>query len=268
MAVPTKPTKATRHLRARSIVTGLIFAALLAELIWLVGHVVVGWGSKTYPPTPRTLAFLSPVPPSGADVLLRLSAVAASQSSPPWPANAPYAYVKVSSWRLPAHDTHSPVVARVSATWRTRGDVPALSQSREVAEQLLAAGRRSGGWAPGWEFADFVTLTRSRPIPGAAEAVLLRRLAAVPGLVNDGTTIDRAGRPGSAVSLESGYSGEPITYTLIFNPANGALLESDETLGGPPHRLNALKGSVVDYTTFLSSGYVSSQTATAGAVSP
>ena len=268
MAVSTKPTKAEPRLRARSIVTGLIFAALLAELIWLVGHVVVGWGSQTYPPTPRTLDFESPVPPSGADVLLRLSAVAASQSSPPWPAGAPFAYVKVSSWRLPAHDTDSPVIARTSATWRTRADVPALSESREVAEQILASGRRSGGWAPGWEFTDLVALTRSRPVPGAAQAVLLRRLAAAPGIVNDGSTVDRAGRTGAAVSLESGYSGEPITYTLIFDPATGALLESDETLGGPPHHLNALKGSVVGYTTFLSSGYVSSQTATAGAASP
>lgn len=253
---------------ARSVVTGLIFAALLAELIWLAGHVVFGWGSKTYPPTPRTLVFQSPVPPSGADVLLRLSAVAASQSSPPWPAGAPYAYVKVSSWRLPAHDADSAVIPRASATWHTRGEVPALSESREVAEELLSAGRRGGGWAPGWEFADLVSLTQSRPVPGAAQAVLLRRLAAAPGIVNDGTTVDRAGRTGAAVSLESGYSGEPITYTLIFDPATGALLESDDTLAGPPHRLNALKGSVVSYTTFVSSGYVSSQTAAAGAASP
>lgn len=256
------------RIRARSVVTGLIFAALAAELIWLVGHVVVGWGSQTYPPTPRTLVFQSPVPPSGADVLLRLSAVAASRSSPPWPAGAPYAYVKVSSWRLPAHGTDSAVVPHASATWRSRADVPALSESPEVAEQLLSAGRRGGGWAPGWEFVDLVSLTRSRPVPGAAQAVLLRRLAAVPGIVNDGTTVDHAGRTGAAVSLDSGYSGEPLTYTLIFDPATGALLESDETLAGAPHGLNALKGSVVSYTTFVSSGYVTSQTATAGAASP
>jgi hypothetical protein len=254
--------------RARSIVNGLIFAALLAQFVWLVGHVVVGWGSKSYPPTPRSLAFQPPAPPSGADVLLRLSAVAASQTSPAWPAGAPYAYVKVSSWRLPAHASGSPVVPRSSATWRTRRDVPALSESREVAEQLLAPGRRGGGWAPGWEFADLVALTRSRPIPGAAQAVLLRRLAAIPGIVNQGSTTDRAGRTGAAVSLDSGYSGEPITYTLVFDSNTGALLEADETLAGPPHGLNALKGAVVGYTTFESSGYVSSQTATTGAASP
>jgi hypothetical protein len=208
------------------------------------------------------------VPPSGADVLLRLSAVAASQSSPPWPADAPYAYVKVNGWHLPAHDTNRPVVPRASAAWRPRGQVPALSVSRTVAEQLLAPGRRGGGWAAAWEFADLVSLTRSRPVPGAAQAILLRRLAAVQGVVNDGSTTDRAGRTGAAVSLESGYTGEPITYTLVFDPATGALLESDETLAGPPHHLNALKGSVVGFTTFESAGYVTSKTATAGAASP
>jgi hypothetical protein len=256
-------------IRARSILNGLIFAALLAECVWLIGHVLFGWGAKTYPSTPNTLAFKPPAPPSGPDLLLRLSAVAANQSSPPWPADAPYAYVKVRSWRLPVHNnTGDRVAGRISATWRSRGEVPALSVSREGAAQLLASGRRGGGWAPGWEYVDLDTLARSRPIPGAAEAVLLRQLAAIPGVVNEGTTTDRAGRAGTAVSLDSSYSGEPITYTLIFDPATGALLESDQTLAGPPHRLHALQGSVVAFTTFLSSGYVRTRTATANATSP
>lgn len=257
------------HIRARSILNGLIFTALLAECVWLIGHVLFGWGSQTYLPTPNALAFKPPVPPSGTDLLLRLSAVAANQSSPPWPADAPYAYVKVRSWRLPTRSNAPDSVAgRISRTWRTRGEVPALSVSREVAARLLASGSRSGGWAPGWEYVDLDALARSRPIPGAAEAVLLRQLAAIPDVVNEGTTTDRAGRAGTAVSLDSGYSGEPITYTLIFDPATGALLESDETLTGAPHRLDALKGSVVAFTTFLSSGYVTTRTATANATSP
>jgi len=76
------------------------------------------------------------------------------------------------------------------------------------------------------------------------------------------------GRAGAAVSLDSSASGEPITYTLIFDPATRALLESDETLAGPPHRLNALKSSVVALTTILSSGYVATRTATTAAILP
>jgi hypothetical protein len=255
-----------RQLRARSAVNGLIFMALLVQAVWLIGHVLFDWGAKTYPPTPSALVFDAPSPPSGADVLLRLSAVAAGQSSPPWPANAPYAYVKTRSWRLAAHATG--VATRTSTGWRTRTQVPALSDARAADARLLAAGNRSGGWAPGWAFADLVALARNRPIPGDAEAVLLRVLASIPGIANDGTTTDRAGRDGAAVSLDSGYSGEPITYTLIFDPRTGALLEADETLAGSPHRLDALAGSVVAYTTFLSAGYVSAPTASAGAASP
>ncbi len=243
----------------RSIVNGLIFAALAAEFIVLAGHVLFGWGSKSYPPTPPALAFESPVPPSGADVLLRLSAEAASQSSPPWAAATPYAYVKVRSWSLRTDDPQSRVQPATSAGWRSRDEVPALSASQPVLARRLAAGSRGGGWAPGWKFVDLARLTQSRPVPGAAQAVLLRILSTIPGVVNQGTTTDRAGRIGAAVSLDSSYSGEPITYTLIFDPATGALLEADETLSDRPHHLDALKGSVVSFTTFQRSGYVANR---------
>jgi hypothetical protein len=250
-----------RRAGGRSIANVLIFAALGAEFIVLAGHALFGWGNKTYPPTPIPLVSAPPVPPSGSDVLLRLSAEAASQSSPPWPASRPYAYIRVRSWALRTHHPQHKVVASTTATWHTRGQVPALSASGAVLARLLAPGTRAGGWAPGWTFVDLARLTQSRPVPGAAQAILLRILSAVPGVVNAGTTIDRAGRAGAAVSLDSSYSGEPITYTLIFDQATGSLLESDETLSDRPHKLDALKGSVVAYTTFLRSGYAASQTA-------
>jgi hypothetical protein len=251
-----------RRAGGRSIVTGLIFAALAAEFIVLAGHVLFGWGSKSYPPTPRTLVFQSPVPPSGADVLLRLSAEAASQSSPPWPTGTPYAYVQTRSWSLRTHNPQAKMVTSTSAAWRSRDEVPALSASPSVLARVLAPGSRDGGWAPGWEFVDLGRLARSRPVPGAAQAILLRMLSAIPNVVNQGTTTDRAGRTGAAVSLDSSYTGEPITYTLIFDSATGALLESDETLSDTPHHLDAIKGSVVAFTTYLRSGYVASQSAT------
>ncbi len=249
-----------RRLGGRSILTGLIFAALAAEFIALAGHALFHWGNETYPPTPATLVFAPPAPPSGSDVLLRLSAVAASQSSPPWPADRPYAYVQVRSWALRTRGAQRRVIPVTSATSRTRAEVPSLSSSHELLASLLSTGSRSGGWAPGWSFVDLAHLAQTRPVPDAAQAVLLQILSAVPGLVNDGSTIDRAGRLGAAVSLDSSYDGEPITYTLIFSAATGALLEFDETLSDQPHRLNALKGSVVAYTTFLRSGYATSPT--------
>ena len=189
------------------------------------------------------------MPPSGADVLLRLSAEAANQSSPPWPAATPYAYVRVRSWSLRTHTAQSKVRPATSAAWRSRGEVPALSASAPVLARLLATGSRSGGWAPGWEFVDLARLTQSRPVPGAAQAVLLRILSAIPGVVNQGTTTDRAGRIGAAVSLDSSYSGEPITYTLIFDPGHrGAAGSRRDALrpSAPPRRAQGLGGLVHD----------------------
>ena len=251
-----------RQISGRSIVNGLVFIALLAQFLWLVGHVLFGWGEKTYPATPPQLVFNAPVPPSGGDVLLRLSAVAASEGSPAWATATPYAYVKVRTWHLRAHGPQGVLHARPVAAWRTRTEVPALADSTPALQALLSSGQRDNGTAPGWEFAALAHLGDLEPVPADIESRLLRLLARLPGLVNDGTTTDRAGRAGAAVSLESGYTGEPITYTLIFDPASGALLESDETLAGTGNRINALKGSVVAYTTFLGSGYVATRTAT------
>ncbi|MGZ4165244.1 MAG: hypothetical protein ACXVSE_12455 [Solirubrobacteraceae bacterium] len=239
----------------RSLVNALVFTALAAQLIFLLGHLVFGWGTTRYPPTPRPLVFESPVPPSGVDVLLRLSAVAASHASPAWPSGAPYAYVKVRAWRLRPRGDEGTVGPRTSASWRRRGEVAALPARTPALAAILASGRRRDGSSPGWAFVALTHLAQTEPVPAAAESILLRLLAQVPGLVNNGTTTDRIGRAGQAVSLDSGYSGEPITYTLIFDPATGDLLEADETLAGPPHHLDAPEGAVIAYTTFLTSGY-------------
>lgn len=247
-----------RRATGRALLNALIVAALLAELIALVGHALLRWGTPSYPPTPAALEYQPPVPPSGADVLLRLSAVAASRTSEPWNGATPFAYVKVQSWHLRTKAPQTRLLPAVSQSWRRPRDVPALTPSPSALARLLATGSREGS-TPGWAFMNLVRLTDGQPVPSAVQSILLRLLSRIADLINSGTAIDRAGRVGAAVSLESGYTGEPITYTLVFNPSTGALLEADETLAGPPHRLNALKGSVIAYTTFLGSGYVVSR---------
>ena len=53
-----------------------------------------------------------------------------------------------------------------------------------------------------------------------------------PGLINHGSVIDRAERPGGAISLDSAYtSTRPLTrYTWIFDRHTGKLLGDEETL--------------------------------------
>ncbi len=251
-----------RRVGGRSIANALIFTALLGEFVFLVGHLLFGWGTTTYPPTPRQLEFQPPSPPSGTDVLLRLSAVAAERRAPAWPAGRPYAYVRLRSWRLRDRGARTRLTPITFGSWRQRNEVPALPGATAPLARLLSAGERRDGSAPGWEVVAFTHLTQTEPVAPTIQVRLLRLLARIPGMVNDGTTTDRAGRSGLAVSLDSSYSGEPITYTLVFDPDTGALLESDETLAAPPHKLNALQGSVVSYTTFLASGYVASEHAT------
>jgi hypothetical protein len=76
-------------------------------------------------------------------------------------------------------------------------------------------------------------------------------------LVNRGSVIDRAGRPGVAVTLDSSYSGLLTRYTWIFDPHTGALLGNEEMLIDPG-KLHVRSGSVIAYTTFLASGSSSS----------
>ena len=111
------------------------------------------------------------------------------------------------------------------------------------------------------EFVEFTELADREPLTGPVEAILLRLLARIPNVVNGGSVTDRDGRDGVAVSIQSGDVGSPILYTLIFDPATGALLEADEALAGNPGRLDVLPGSVLAYTTWLASGYVASTAA-------
>jgi len=79
-------------------------------------------------------------------------------------------------------------------------------------------------------------------------------------LINSGTVIDRVGRSGVAVSLESAFGGLPTRYTLIFDPSTGGLLGEEETLMGNPGKLAVRSHAVIAYTDFLSSAYVRSDT--------
>lgn len=258
----------------------MIGLALLAEFIWLSGHVLFGWGHRDYAATPQPLIYRAPAPPSGRDVLLQLAAVAARPHAGQAGARAPYAYVKRQEWRLPGEISGAPVPSQVeswrepdgggrilSVTRKLTGStvddakvppghpLPALSTSETVLARRFAFGAPMSG-ASARQFVELTNLAGTQPIAPLVEAAILRLVARIPGLVNSGTVIDRDGRAGVAVSLASAYTGALISYTLIFDQSTGALLEADQTLAGNPGRLNVRPGSVLAYTTFLAWGYV------------
>jgi hypothetical protein len=268
----------TRH----GVLNAVIAVALFVELIALSGHALFGWWNPApMAATPHPLAFHAPQPPSGRQLLLSLALIAdrrpvtaTSERTP----HTPYAYVRRRTWRL---GTGTPAVVRPVdvESWR-RADgsgrsvsawvsadgprtvtaalsagpslsVPAATP-RALARQL---GLGSGADATARPVTAFTSVADAQPIGPRVEAAFLRLLALGPEVVNSGTTLDRAGRAGVAVSVDSDSTGRLIHYTLILDPATGALLEADRSLLGEPRGLRVPDRAVLAYTTYLGAGY-------------
>jgi hypothetical protein len=135
-----------------------------------------------------------------------------------------------------------------------------LSADPTVVAHQLNAGDPPKQTEPVENFLWLTDLSLRQPVPSNVESTILRVLARSPGLINSGTVVDRVGRPGVAVSLESAFSGLLTRYTLIFDPSTGGLLGEEETLIGKPRKLDVRTGAVLSYTDFLSSRYVGSST--------
>jgi hypothetical protein len=276
-----------------SIQNAVVGIALLAELIALIGHPLFGWGPepKVYEATPRPLVYTAPVPPSGHAILLALAAAAARQPVPARAAPPSYAYVERETWHLAARASGQPVSSRalpaLIESWlkpdgsgrlltvtstgrRSRIDdetitaaapLPRLTANEAALADALMPGH-VGHTVPAAEFVAITTVADRQPIPPPVQAALLRLLARLRGLINSGTVIDRDGRPGAAVSLDSAYTGVMTGYTLIFDQLTGGLLDAEQTLiGNPPPSLDVQAGAILAYTTFLASGHVISTTA-------
>ena len=239
---PAQPRFKQPRSRSESIQNALLSAAILALLVVLVRHVIVG-SKADFAATPPPLVYQPPLPPSGRQVLLQLAANAATQPVTPRPAGTPYAYVSEREWHLAVQRGDEPAPTRVFPTsiqsWlerdgagrvlevsRARSEdmtvgagnpLPALSRSETALARQLAVGQTPVG-----EFEALIALASREPISPQVESVLLRLLARLPGLINSGTVIDRARAPGVAVSLESASGGVLTAYTLIFDASSGS----------------------------------------------
>lgn len=277
--------------RAHRVQNAAVAGALLVVFSILVAHVVRG-SATAVTVTPGPLAYHAvPAPaPSGDRELLDLAAAAARQ--PAAPARHPrYAYAKTTGWYLDSqvsgNSTRSTLVRATSESWlapngsgrirrvTTEPDgsrnvddfhlahgppVLALSTDPTTLEHQLALGHPASA-GPVERFVALTDLADQQPISAQADAVILRLLARTRGLVNRGDVVDRVGRRGVAVSLDSAYSGGPTRYTWIFDPQTGALLGDEQTLIGPSGKLNVRAGSVISSTTFLASGWVAGTSA-------
>lgn len=73
-------------------------------------------------------------------------------------------------------------------------------------------------------------------------------MGSLPGLELLGETVDREGRPGIAVGIESAGSGLPTMHTLIFDPLDGRLLSEEQVLTRTAGALGVPVPSVISYT--------------------
>lgn len=97
-------------------------------------------------------------------------------------------------------------------------------------------------------------LYREQPVIPAVRGAILRIIATLPGLRYDGTTIDRAGRRGIGVSVDSNLSGLPTRYIMIFDPVTGQLLGSEQVLTTTAGKLDVPVPSLIACTVYLNSG--------------
>jgi hypothetical protein len=134
-------------------------------------------------------------------------------------------------------------------------DVASLSTNPATLARQLAVGHpTSNGVAE--LFVAVTDLWREQAPAPVLQAAILRALADQPGLVNQGTVIDRAGQPGVAISVDSDYSGLPTRYTLIFDDSTGMLRDYEEMLTTTAGKLNVPVPSVISYTVWRGYGEV------------
>jgi hypothetical protein len=281
------PVRRAHKRRGRRLQNIAAAVACLALTVVIAAHELSG-PSVTLAATPKPLTYHAPTRDalSGRQELLALAAAAARQS-PSAITHPRYAYTKTMGWylgtRVDGQATTSVVVPSTTQSWaapngRThvhrvtwrpdgsryvddftvgKGPVPVqLSTNEAVLERQLAVGHPFSN-GPVEKFTALTDLAHLQPISPGAESAILRFLARIPGLINRGSVIDRAGRPGVAVALDSRYSGLLTRYTWIFDPHTGALL-GDEQMLIDPGKLHVRRGSIIEYTTFLVSGWMSS----------
>ncbi|MEO6858525.1 MAG: CU044_5270 family protein [Solirubrobacteraceae bacterium] len=267
----------------------VVFAALLAVSVFAILRIAGVGSGPALAATPPPLHYMAPGPgaPSGRAIILRLAKTAARQPLPPTASGGSYAYVKTVGWYLDSAigggTVTSQVVPQVSQSWlrpngsgrqvnvtggrvddftvRSGPSLFVLSTNPTVLARQLAVGHPASN-GPAEKLVAFTDTARQQPIPPPAEAAILRLLARIPGLINSGTVIDRAGRPGIAISLDSAYSGAPTRYTLIFDPHTGKLLGEDDTVIRTAPALHLRPGSVISYFMITKTGYVSNTTST------
>ena len=267
------------HSRQHRINQGLVAAAVIAVAAVTMSLVLgKSGGSTAYAATPTPLTYVATPDTSANELLLQLASRArALPETPP----GEYAYNHIRSWSLHTQVSSgrgtSRLVEDTLRTWinsegggrverdgKTTDVNPgqwarmwtsgALADDPETLKtQLLSNRPADPATQPGQLFAAIRDVHREGPLSPNVRSTLLEMIARIPGVAATGDVTDRAGRTGTAFSVESAYSGLPTRYTLIFERSTGVLLSAEATLYQSAGKLNVPIPSVIGYELFLES---------------
>lgn len=262
-----------------------VWAAAAATLVLIT--LTTWWGgtpSRAVAATPPPLLISG----GGGDAAGRLDRLAdrLSRSSPaPEGARQGYAAITTQGWYLNSRIDGKVVTSRVvpttnelvvsmtdGTTWvRTRTDgrdsgwtrvdagsgeatVGRLPTTRAGMSAYLGKGHPAAN-GPAERLVAVGDLYRSQVVPPAARAAVLSYLADTVGLLFEGTTTDRAGRPAQVFAVDSDHGGLPTRYRVLVDPATGAVLADEQELTQDAGSLNVRIPAVIDYTLVLRGEY-------------
>lgn len=211
-------------------------------------------------------------------------------ASPDQTGSGPYARVQTTSWSLwstvDGERVTSEVVAQATTSWaaadgsgRVRNTVVRPGRDRVNRDERVGPGGRAFQWPLGSLSSDPATLkgqleaghpvengpaerlvavldaTAEQPMSPKLRAAVLRYLADTPGLTVTGLVLDRQGRPGLAVHVDTDMTGLPERRTVVLDPNDGTVLAAETMLTEDAGALNVPVPSVISYTTFLGARY-------------
>ena len=260
----TRPRK--RWARVALVAAGVAVASAL-----VVNQPWSGGGTSVYAATPPVLATPTAQNLSASKDLRAIANRAKTLPTPPSPAMT---YVATSGWYLNSREEdgelRTGIEPSVTEKWispdgsiisRTNGQVSQSanaamwpgtvfsSQPDELLTQLSEGHPIKRIGTPELFVAIEDLYRESNPSP-AVRAAALELIARADDVVANGNMVDRRGRTGRGYSLVTSYAGLPSRMTVIFDPANGRLLDAEDVLIESPGKLNVQIPAVTSYTMF------------------
>jgi hypothetical protein len=253
---------------------------VMAGVVVLVAAVFAGSllvpGRPELRMTPALLTYTVDGSPDSAVSRLRALAETA-ENAEPLPGAGPYDHLVVEGWYLNSEisggQTRSEIIPQRNETWWAEDDSGRILRTEPGADAYDARFARGefidefDGRPPtsvaeleAWltdgpatsrsRFDAIGDLLGCRALTPVERATVLRVLADTPGIYYSGTTVDRAGRPGLAFSIDIA-DGLPARLTYVVDESSGQILDYEEVLTVTPGRLEVAIPAVIAYEVFL-----------------